>query len=101
MQTKPPLGEWLMGDEHEQNGGGAACCWKIKIARAGRPCRANECSQPGECPANVFDDAHAKYGLNAASLMHYSADIASASHSSSGVCHVLSGLYGSMFGTSR
>jgi len=36
MQTKPPLGEWLVGDEHEQNSGEAACCWKIKIERAGR-----------------------------------------------------------------
>ena len=50
-----------------------------------------------ECPANVFDDAHAKYGLDAASLMRYSADIASANHSSFMGCHVLPGLYRSMF----
>ncbi len=81
-------------NEQEQNRCKRASRPEIIIERTGRPGCTNECNQLGECPANVFDDAHAKHGLNAASLMRYSADIASASHSSSVGCHVLSGLFG-------
>ena len=30
--------------------------------RPRRPCCTNERGQPGECPTDVFDDAHAKQG---------------------------------------